>query len=384
MPISSGRPSATTPFPTSNSAFLNARKALQAYQLEDPNFHPYSSKFDLYAGNKIGGTLTPAETRGLKVFSDPNTGNCASCHYQGAGLNGSSALFTDFSYEAIGVPRNAAIAANADPGYFDIGLCGPLRADHPAAPGDGFCGMFKTPTLRNVATRKSFFHNGVMHSLEQVIRFYNTRDTMPEIWYPTVGGTPKAQARRGVSGLRPDHDAVRRRHGAEVQRPARAVCRQHRYADAARRPRRAQPAADVGAKHRRPDLLPEHVDRRLHSAGHAADLRRLHPADARPRRPAHETHPSSLASFAAPLPPYPLASRQPNRPPRFTRAMNTYLEKRGDLCLAKSSWPIDVTQHEIDIGARNAVQMPVLERLGAGERRRSPRSTSTTRARCTT
>src|SRR5665213_1317029 len=52
--------------------------------------------------------------------------------------------------------------------------------------------MFKAPTLRNVATRKSFFHNGVMHSLEQVVRFYNTRDTMPELWYPTVGGTPKA------------------------------------------------------------------------------------------------------------------------------------------------------------------------------------------------
>jgi cytochrome c peroxidase len=52
--------------------------------------------------------------------------------------------------------------------------------------------MFKAPSLRNVATRSSFFHNGVIHSLEQAIRFYNTRDTHPEIWYPTVGGTPKA------------------------------------------------------------------------------------------------------------------------------------------------------------------------------------------------
>ena len=175
-----------------DSAFSSALQALQAFQLEDPGFHPYSSKFDLYAGNKIGGTLTPAETRGLKVFSDSNTGNCASCHYQGAGLNGSSALFTDFSYEAIGVPRNTAIEANADPAWFDLGLCGPFRTDHPAAPGNAFCGMVKAPTLRNVATRKSFFHNGVMHSLEQVVRFYNTRDTLPEIWYPTVGGTPKA------------------------------------------------------------------------------------------------------------------------------------------------------------------------------------------------
>jgi cytochrome c peroxidase len=181
-------------FDDSDAAFTSALQALQAYQLEDNSFHPYSSKFDLYASNKIGGTLTPAESRGLKVFTNPNTGNCASCHYQGAGLNGSSALFTDFSYEAISVPRNAAIAANTDLKYFDMGVCGPMRTDHaPATPNaaNGFCGMFKAPTLRNVATRTAFFHNGVMHSLEQVIRFYNTRDTQPELWYPTVGGTPK-------------------------------------------------------------------------------------------------------------------------------------------------------------------------------------------------
>ncbi len=182
----------TEVFADPDAAFQNARVALQAFQLEDVSFHPYSSKYDLYAGNKVGGALTPAEARGMKVFVNPNTGNCASCHYQGAGLNGSSALFTDFSYEAIGVPRNAKLAANADPQYFDIGLCGPLRTDHPPVAGNTFCGMFKAPTLRNVATRKSFFHNGVMHSLDQVIHFYNTRDTMPEIWYPTIGGTPKA------------------------------------------------------------------------------------------------------------------------------------------------------------------------------------------------
>lgn len=48
----------------------------------------------------------------------------------------------------------------------------------------------------------------------------------------------------------------------------------------------------------------------------------------------------------------------------FTTAMNGYLARRGDLCLAKNRWPIDVTQHEIDVGGRNARQMPVLERLG--------------------
>jgi cytochrome c peroxidase len=61
-----------------------------------------------------------------------------------------------------------------------------LRDDHARFP--EFCGLFKTPTLRNVATRRAFFHNGVIHSLDQAIRFYNTRDTRPELWYPTVGG----------------------------------------------------------------------------------------------------------------------------------------------------------------------------------------------------
>ena len=44
--------------------------------------------------------------------------------------------------------------------------------------------------------------------------------------------------------------------------------------------------------------------------------------------------------------------------------MEIYLAKRGDLCLAKNIWPIDVTQREIDAGGRNALQMPVLNKVG--------------------
>lgn len=49
---------------------------------------------------------------------------------------------------------------------------------------------------------------------------------------------------------------------------------------------------------------------------------------------------------------------------QLAAGMKDYLAKRGDLCLAKTDWPIDLTQHEIDSGARNALQLPVLERLG--------------------
>ena len=167
-------------------AFRRVAEALQAFQMEDYSFHPYDSKYDLYAANKIGGTLTPAEERGFAVFMDPKRGNCFACHYSGAGLNGSVAMFTDYSYEAIGVPRNNKIPANHKRGYYDLGIC--ARPDHLVKTSAEFCGMFKTPTLRNVATRSAFFHNGKFRTLHEVIRFYNTRDTNPELWYPVVHG----------------------------------------------------------------------------------------------------------------------------------------------------------------------------------------------------
>jgi len=173
-------------FDTPERAFARALDALQAFQLEDPSFHPYTSKYDRYAANKIGGTLTAQEQRGFAVYNDPKRGNCFACHYNGAGIGGSVRLFTDYTYAAIGVPRNPDIAANHSPTHFDLGICG--RPDHPLPGSREYCGEFKTPTLRNVATRRVFFHNGKMTSLRDVIRFYNTRDTNPELWYPIING----------------------------------------------------------------------------------------------------------------------------------------------------------------------------------------------------
>lgn len=48
----------------------------------------------------------------------------------------------------------------------------------------------------------------------------------------------------------------------------------------------------------------------------------------------------------------------------FTHAMQEYLAARGDLCVNKNSWPIDVTREEARQGSRNTVQLPVLEKLG--------------------
>ncbi|HEY1395097.1 hypothetical protein [Roseateles sp.] len=73
---------------------------------------------------------------------------------------------------------------------------------------------------------------------------------------------------------------------------------------------------------------------------------------------------SMLAACSRPAEPAgPAASAEPTAD-HFVPGMTDYLAKRGDLCLAKSDWPIDLTQREIDAGARNALQLPVLERLG--------------------
>jgi cytochrome c peroxidase len=159
--------------------FKGVLLALETYEQTPSEFYPYTSKYDAYLRGKT--SLTTQELRGLAAFDDPARGNCARCH-PSAVSGGAFPQFTDYGYAAIGVPRNAAIPANSDPRYFDLGLCGPLRTDLTHEP--EYCGQFRTPSLRNVAVRRVFFHNGVFHRLEDVVRFYAERDTDPQKWYP--------------------------------------------------------------------------------------------------------------------------------------------------------------------------------------------------------
>jgi cytochrome c peroxidase len=161
-------------------AFDRAAFALQEYQKEDIAFHPFDSKYDQFLDGKA--ELSPGELRGLKLFNDPAKGNCAACHPSARSKDGMPPLFTDFTFDNLGVPRNKAIPATADPAYFDLGLCGPDRTD--LATRTELCGAFKVPTLRNAATRHTYFHNGAFTDLHDVLRFYVRRDTHPEEWYP--------------------------------------------------------------------------------------------------------------------------------------------------------------------------------------------------------
>lgn len=163
------------------AAFDRLAAAIAQYEVENPDFHRFDSKYDAWLAGRA--ELSPAERRGLALFEDEKKGNCAACHPSRRGEDGSPPLFTDFTYDTVGVPRNPRIAANADPAFHDLGLCGPERRDLAAR--RDLCGAFKVPTLRNVARTAPYFHNGAFARLEDVVAFYARRDTDPGEWYPT-------------------------------------------------------------------------------------------------------------------------------------------------------------------------------------------------------
>jgi len=170
--------------------------ALEVFQQDPKEFYPYRSRYDAYLRGRVN--LSAREARGLALFADPQKGNCASCHPSGV-RSGAFPAFSDFGFVALGVPRNSALPANRDAGFFDLGLCGPLRTD--LSRHREYCGLFRTPTLRNVSLRRVFFHNGVFHRLRDVIRFYVERDTNPAEWYGKGGSVfddLPADARRNV------------------------------------------------------------------------------------------------------------------------------------------------------------------------------------------
>ena len=175
-------------------ALARMGQAVAAFEAEEPAFHPFSSKYDWF--QKGQATLTAQELRGLALFNGPSKGNCAACHPGSSSDGATPPMFTDYSYDNLGVPRNSLIPANATPSphgtpgnsddgvqrYYDLGVCGPFREQTVVF--FGHCGQFKVPTLRNVAVTAPYFHNGRFTTLKDAIGFYVRRDTNPEEWYP--------------------------------------------------------------------------------------------------------------------------------------------------------------------------------------------------------
>lgn len=180
------------------TALQRMGQALAAYETESTEFHPFTSKYDYWLKGQA--TLTAQEQRGLALFNDPSKGNCAACHPSTSGDGITPALFTDFSFDNLGLPRNVKIPSNnpatapaytpinGNDGietYYDLGICGPLR-DNGTLNLSGICGQFKVPTLRNIARTAPYFHNGRFATLSQAIGFYVRRDTNPDQFYPTA------------------------------------------------------------------------------------------------------------------------------------------------------------------------------------------------------
>ena len=169
-------------------AFQKIGVAIAAFERSSA-LQPFSSKYDQFIQGKT--KFTPQESNGMKVFMDVNKGNCASCHLMNPNsAKPSDSMFTDFAFYATGIPRNMAIPRNANPSFFDLGLCGPdrtkpaLTSNVPANISiEKFCGTFRMTSLRNTAERKAWMHNGFFKDLRDVVSFYATRNSDPKRWY---------------------------------------------------------------------------------------------------------------------------------------------------------------------------------------------------------
>ena len=138
-------------------------------------FQSFDSKLD---GVRAGvNNFTAQEAEGEQLF---RSANCTSCHSD----RGNNALFTNFRFENIGVPKNIAVRtanglglAHIDHGLLENTSVNNARED----------GKFKVSSLRNIAVTAPYMHNGIFQDLKTVVHFYNTRDnggTNPETGAP--------------------------------------------------------------------------------------------------------------------------------------------------------------------------------------------------------
>jgi cytochrome c peroxidase len=217
-----GPASAANPYPVhlakedrgrANSTYDQFGLAIAMYEAS-PDVSPFTSKFDYALAHLDEKVLSSDELEGWNLFR--GRAKCNTCHLDGTESRPSGShritpenaasvapLFTDFTSNNIGVPRNSAspffskntpdeygfIANPAGEHYVDKGVGDFLRGPDNVestwkAYAKSFDGKFQTSTLRNVDKRprpdfvKAYMHNGYLKSLKEVVHFYNTRDTL--------------------------------------------------------------------------------------------------------------------------------------------------------------------------------------------------------------
>lgn len=165
-------------------AYQFMAEAIGAYEAS-PEVNPFSSKYDAFLRGET--SLTADEAWGLELFE--GKAMCNACHPSAPGPDNEPPLFTDFTYDNLGVPKNPENPWYDMPRGFnpdgedwvDYGLGGRLGIPEEM-------GKVKVPTLRNVGMEpypgfvQAYTHNGYFKSLKDVVHFYNTRDVLP--WPP--------------------------------------------------------------------------------------------------------------------------------------------------------------------------------------------------------
>jgi cytochrome c peroxidase len=155
-------------------AYDNIGLSIAAYE-DSSEVNAFTSKYDdTFTGMA---KLSKLEQQGHALFR--GKGMCHRCHIS----NSQGALFTDFTFDNLGVPQNPENPAGIAPDFVDPGLGGFLfKAGYPQEVYEAELGKHKVPTLRNVDLRpdedfvKAYGHNGYFKTLEGIVHFYNTRD----------------------------------------------------------------------------------------------------------------------------------------------------------------------------------------------------------------
>ena len=171
----------------SDQAFQAVADAISHYE-RSPELSPFTSKYDAFLKGKAN--LTAQEQKGLELFEAEDKGNCAACHPSQVGDDQSPPLFTDFTYDNLGVPANPALpyynmGDKHNPlgkAYIDEGL----SLNPHIHKTENERGKFKVSTLRNIAKTAPYMHNGALTSLRDVVDFYSNRDVKDQWGKPEV------------------------------------------------------------------------------------------------------------------------------------------------------------------------------------------------------
>ncbi len=126
-----------------------------------------NSKFDRYLLNQE--SLTASELNGLNIFLDETRGDCFHCHG-----NPNNPLWTDNAFHNNGL----------DEVITDKGL-GLVTGD----PRD--FGLFKTPSLRNLAYTAPYMHDGRFTTIDEVINHYSEGLVYSETIDPLMKSVPQ-------------------------------------------------------------------------------------------------------------------------------------------------------------------------------------------------